>query len=251
MITAAIIDDEENNIGNLSSLLQTYCKEVSIITTACSAVEGAFQVSQKQPDLVFLDIEMPEKNGFQMLTSLASWNFEVIFVTAFDQYGKQAIKFAALDYLLKPIDPEELQVSVNKAAHKIRQKNQNLQLENLIGILQKPRDTDDHKIALPAIKETRFVRTKDIIRCESTNSYTSFYLASGEKLTVAKSILEYEEVLKDYHFIRCHQSHLVNKRYIMSWKKVDGDFLLLEDKTRIPVSRHRRDYVKEALKTVF
>lgn len=182
-----------------------------------------------------------------MLSSLSSYNFEIIFVTAFDQYAIQAIKFSAIDYLLKPIDIQELKTAVKKAIGKSNQRKQNLQLENLISLLQKAQTKADHKIALPSVKETRFVATNDIIRCESSNSYTTFHLQNREKITVSKPILEYEEMLRDYHFIRCHQCHLVNKKFIVSWIRSDGDYLLLQDKSQIPVSRQRKEYVKEAL----
>lgn len=247
MIMTIIIDDEENNIANLSGLLSTYCKDVQVMATATNAEDGMKIIQEKKPELVFLDIQMPGKTGFEMLASLSPCTFEVIFVTAFDRYGILAIKFSAIDYLLKPIDIEELITAVGKVAEKTKQKKHNLQLENLIALLEKTQNKEEHTIALPFVKETRFVRTGDIVRCESSNSYTGFYLANREKITISKSILECEELLTGYHFIRCHQSHLVNKKYITSWVKTGGDYLLLEDKTKIPVSRHRRDYVKDEL----
>ena len=134
---------------------------------------------------------------------------------------------------------------MHKAFQKTRQKKQNFQLENLIALLQKKKE--EHKIALPSLKETRFVKTTDIVHCESSNSYTTFYLANNEKLTVSKPILEYEDVLKEYNFIRCHQCYLVNKKFITSWIKTDGDYLLMESGVKIPVSRQRKDHVKEEL----
>lgn len=244
---AVIIDDEQNNIDNLRILLSNYCPQVQTVATALNASEGAQAIHLHHPDLVFLDIQMPEQSGFDMLRSLPSTDFEIIFVTAYDQYGIQAVKFAAIDYLLKPIKPGELITAVNKAGEKNRQKKQNAQLANLIELLQRQQQKEDHRIALPTSKETRFVPVKEIIRCESDNNYTTFHLLNKEKLLVSKPIYEYEELLVPYGFIRCHQSHLVNKKYIKSWVKEDGGYLLLDDQSLIPVSRQKKDFVKEQL----
>ncbi len=247
MTTCVIIDDEPNNILNLQMLLQKHCSGISVLATATSAEEGSQIILKHQPDVVFLDIQMPDKNGFQLLQSLPKLNFEIVFVTAYDQYGIQAVKFAALDYLLKPIKVEELQMAVNKATEKSVLKKQNMQLQNLIEVLKQSNKKEEQRIALPSAKETRFVQTGSIIRCKSQNSYTFFYLNNNEKILVSKPIYEYEELLEEYGFIRCHQSHLVNKKFIRSWIKNDGDFLLLEDGTEVPVSRQKKDFVKRLL----
>ncbi len=244
-IQAVIIDDEPNNIDNLEILLQQYCPQVTIIGKALNATDGELLIVQNDPDLVFLDIQMPGKDGFDLLQSLPSYTFELIFVTAFDQYGIQAVKFSAIDYLVKPINTTELKLAVNKAIYKSAQKKQNKQLENLVQVLQHRKES--HRIALSSARETRFVRTEDIVRCESSNNYTTFFLTGGERIMVSKPIFEYEDILKGYGFIRCHQSHLVNKKHIKSWVKEDGGFLLLEDNTQVPVSRLKKDYIKNEL----
>ena len=247
MINAVSIDDEQNNLDNLSQLLLKHCPEVKVVATAMNADDGRKILLEKKPELVFLDIQMPGKNGFELLQSLAQYQFEIIFVTAFDKYGIQAVKFAAIDYLLKPIRIEELKMAVNKAIAKSNQKRQNLQLENLLELLKYNHQKEEHRIALPTAKETRFINPKDIVRCESTNNYTSFYLHSGEKLLVSKPIFEYEELLTDYGMLRCHQSHLVNSRFIKSLVKEDGGYLLLEDGSQLPISRQKKEYIKEML----
>lgn len=247
MLTAVIIDDEQNNIDNLQYLLATYCPQVQVLATAKNAAAAELAIGKYQPDLLLLDIQMPGRNGFELLQSLTGYRFEVIFVTAFDQYGIQAVKFAAIDYLLKPINTEELIAAVQKVAVRNRHKQQNEQVENLMQLIQHQQQKEEHRIALPTAKETRFVRTKDIIRCESNNNYTTFYFADGDKLMVSKPIYEYEELLGSYGFIRCHQSHLVNKRYIKSWIKEDGGYLLLEDMSQIPISRQKKDWLKAEL----
>ena len=247
-MTAVVIDDEKNNIDNLKQLLAAYCPEVAVTATAMNADEGKNIILQYKPDIVFLDIQMPGKNGFDLLKSLHQYDFEIIFVTAYDQYGIQAVKFAAVDYLLKPINTDELQAAVKKATEKSKLKKQNLRLENLIQLLQQQQVKEEHRIALTTLKETRFVLTNQVVRCESSNNYSSIYLANGEKLLVSKPIFEFEEILKGYGFIRCHQSHLVNKKYIKSWVKEDGGYLLLENGTQIPISRNKKEAVGEALK---
>ena len=245
MISAVIIDDEPNNIDNLKNLLQQYCAEVKISGTAINAKDGREIILQHNPDVVFLDIQMPGENGFDLLLSLSKYYFEVVFVTAYDQYGIKAVKFSAIDYLLKPINIEELKIAVKKVVEKKEQRSQNDQLSNLMQLLQG--NQKEHRIALPSAHEIRYVKPSDIIRCESSNNYTTFHFASDEKLLISKPIYFYEDLLQDYSFIRCHQSHLVNKKFIKSFIKEDGGYLLLEDTTRLPVAKHRKERIKEWL----
>lgn len=247
MIQAVIIDDERNNIDNLEGLLQQYCPQVHIAGVAMNADEGAAIIRALSPSLVFLDIQMPGKSGFQMLQSLSIYNFEIILITAFDQYGIQAIKFSAVDYLLKPLNIEELKIAVQKAEKRINERMQNRELENLLQLLKHREQKSAHKLALPTLKETRFVHPKEILRCESSNAYTTFYLLNNEKTVVSRPIYEYEELLADFGFLRCHQSHLVNKTYIKSWVKEDGGYLVLDNGDRVPVSRSKKDNITQIL----
>lgn len=245
-LKAILVDDEKNNLINLEQLLKTYCPDVAVMATAINAAEGKSAILHHRPELVFLDIQMPGKNGFELLQELNQYDFEVIFVTAHDQYAIQAVRFAAVDYLLKPVNIDELQAAVSRASARSREKRKNLQLENLLQLLQEQKE--DHRIALTTMKETRFIRTTEIIRCESNNNYTIFFLAGGEKLTASRPIFEFEELLKSYGFIRCHQSHLVNRKYVKSWLKEDGGFLLLENGHQVPVSKNKKEIVTWALK---
>ncbi len=247
MIKAVIIDDEENNIANLEAILSENCPEVQVVGTATDPNHGLNSIEALQPDLLFLDIQMPGKNGFELLQSLKSRDFEVVFVTAYDHYGIQAIKFSALDYLLKPVDISELKEAVQKTIARSNWKKQNLRVENLMTLLENNRQKEDHRIALPSLAEVRFVRPEQIIRCESSNTYTLFHLHSGEQVLITKPIYEYEELLEGYGFIRCHQSHLVNKRYIKSFVKKYGGHLIMEDGAEIPVSRLKKNEIKKTL----
>lgn len=247
MIKAVIIDDEKNNVDNLQGLLLKHCSQVLVVATARNADDAATAIASYEPELIFLDIQLPGRNGFDLLMALPHRAFEVIFVTAFDRYGIQAVKFSALDYLLKPVDIEELKTAVQKAEERIKQKKQNLPLENLLQLLENRQRRDEHRLALSSLKETRLVKTEEIIRCESSNAYTAFYLKDGQKITVSKPIFEYEELLREYGFFRCHQSHLVNKQYVKSWIKEDGGYLLLLDGTHVPVSRNKKEIVQAHL----
>jgi two-component system LytT family response regulator len=240
-----IIDDEANNVANLQSLLQQYCPIIQIAGVAYNAATGKDLINSTRPELVFLDIQMPGESGFDMLQKLPTLDFELVFVTAYDQYGIQAIKFSAIDYLLKPIRIEELQIAVQKATDKNSLKKQNLQLENLLLFLQQQQNKDEHRIALPTAKETRFVSPHQIIRCESSNNYTYFFLESGEEILVSKPLFEFEPLLENYGFARTHQSHLVNKKYVRSFIKEDGGYLLLENGSHLPVSRLKKEMVKK------
>ena len=246
-IRAVSIDDEEGNLANLSRLLAQYCPEVSIVGTAGDATAGKDLIVHLRPDLVFLDIQMPGASGLDMLQQLPHHDFQLIFVTAYDQYGIQAVKFSAVDYLLKPINVPELQEAVRKAILRHGEKTKSGQLENLLQLLNRQPFKEEHRIALNTLKETRFVYTRQIVRCESDNNYSYFFLDNGEKLLVSKPIYEYESLLADYGFIRCHQSHLVNKHFVHSWVRKDGGFLLLDNGNTIPVSRSKREAVLQAL----
>jgi len=247
MIQSVIIEDEKNNIDNLKGLLKQYCPQVQVMDTALNADDGTALIKKLNPKLVFLDVQMPGKTGFQMLEELNEHCFEIILITAYDQYGIQAIKFSAIDYLLKPINIDELKAAVNKAEKRIKEKLQNSELENLLQLIKDRERKSTHKLALPTARETRFVNPKEILRCESSNAYTSFFLSSGETIMVSKPIYEYEELLADFGFIRCHQSHLVNKEYVKSWVKEDGGYLILENGNEIPISRIKKEFVAQAL----
>lgn len=246
MIRAVLIDDEISNLENLRTLLEKHCPQVSIIATAQSVGDAVDAIEKYLPDLVFLDIQMGEQTGFDVLKLLPSRNFEVVFVTAYDQYGIQAVKFAALDYLLKPVDIEELIKSVNKAEYKLATQIQTSQLDFLLQQLKKP-ETNIRKIALQMQGEIRYVILSEIVRCEADNTYTHFFLSSGEKILVSKPLKEYADLLQPNGFLRTHQSHLVNPKYVKSWLKEDGGILLLMSGEKIPVSKPNKETVKQAL----
>ncbi|MES2808382.1 MAG: LytTR family DNA-binding domain-containing protein [Bacteroidota bacterium] len=243
---AIIVDDEVANIENLAALLNKHCPGVAVVASATNNADAAALMQLHQPDLLLLDIQLKDDTGFNLLRMLPQKTFEIIFVTAFDQYGVQAIKFAALDYLLKPIDIDELIAAINKADIKSRDKHQNQQLDFLLANIRKE-DKQPLKIALPQQKEIRYVPVTDIIRCEADNVYTFFYLQNGERILVSKSLKEFAGLLEPNGFFRAHQTHLVNVTAIKSWLKEDGGTLQLNNGDKIPVSRPNRDRLKTVL----
>lgn len=244
MIKSIIIDDEIANIKNLNVLLNKYCPEITIVNTSDNIYDAEKIIRADKPDLIFLDIRLKEKTAFDLLPNIQDILFEVIFVTAYDEYGIQAIKFASLDYILKPINIKELQTAVAKAVLKIKSNQQNSQIQFLIDQLQPAQPS--RKIALPMQSEIRYVNIDEIIRCKADNTYTTFHL-TNETIIISKSLKEYTDLLTPYGFIRTHQSHLINTKYIKSWLKEDGGTILLENGKKIPVSRQKRDLVKNIL----
>jgi two-component system, LytTR family, response regulator len=245
MIKAIIVDDEDHNIENLSIIIQNYCKDVSIVGTSDNILEAAQLIQLQKPHVVFLDIQMGASTGFDLLRNIPERNFEVIFVTAYDKYGIQAVKFAALDYILKPIDTSELISAIDKVKEKILSKQKNSQLDFLMDYLRQ--NEKPAKIALPQQQELRYVMIADIIRCEAQNTYTWFFLSNQDKILVSKPLKEYDELLSEHGFIRCHQSHLINPVFVKSFLKEDGGSLLLQNEMKIPVSKQKKDFVKESL----
>ena len=236
-ITAAIVDDEQGNRENLLRMLGTYCPQIKISAICSSVTEARTVLPEAKPDILFLDIRLGDDTGFSLLESLPDIPFEVIFVTAYDSYAIQAIRFSALDYLLKPIDPEELTHAVDKAVQVVLRKQENKRA------LDKQK-----KIALSVADKIEFVEIGSIVRCESESNYTTFYLKSGEKLIVSKTLKEFDDLLTPYNFLRVHQSHLINLEEIKSFIKSDGGYIRMKDGSSISISRQRRNYVMEVLK---
>ena len=243
---AILVDDELANLENLHVLLTKNCPDVKVVATA-NTIDDAFEkINLHRPDLLFLDIQMGKTTGFDLLNQLGDKTFEVIFVTAYDNYGIQAVKFAALDYLLKPVDPDELMVAVSKAENRIANKMSGEQLNFLLNQIKRSEPAVP-KIALPQQHEIRYVSVDDIVRCVADNTYTFFHLSSSERILISKPLKEYSDLLKPQGFVRSHQSHLVNPKFVKSWLKEDGGTLLMNNGDKIPVSKPNREIVKAIL----
>lgn len=244
-IKAVIIDDEPGNIENLQSLLSTYCTNVTILATARSASHGIEIITKYEPDIVFLDIEMPRSNGFDMLDDLPRTDFEVIFVTAYNQYAIKAIRFCALDYLLKPINIQELTSAVERVQQKLQQRQENKRMQLFMQHLQQP--GKPAKIALPMADETQFIEIDQIIYCMGENNYTYFFLTNNKKLLVSRTLKEYEELLSDHDFFRVHRSYLINLHHVKSLVKKEGGYALMSNNAQVMISRNKKEELVQKL----
>ncbi len=241
MITAIIIDDEEHSIETLVWKLKNYCPDVKVAATFNNPVDGLAYIEANPIDLLFLDIEMPILSGFDLLQKVGKINFDVIFTTAYDEYGIRAIKYSALDYLLKPIEIEELVAAVQKCQDKKHQSITPEQLEVLFSSLKREPDSNQ-KIALSTKESIELVRPQDIILCESDNNYTTVFL-DGRKKLISKTLKEFEELLVPHNFFRTHQSFLVNIDHIREYVRQDGGYILMSNKMHVPVSRNKKEGV--------
>lgn len=247
-LRAVIIDDETNAREALSNLLRLLCPEVEICGEAKNADLGIELIRKEQPNLVFLDIQMPGKTGFDLLSSYEKVTFGVIFTTAYQEYAIKAFRFSAIDYLLKPIDPDELQAAIEKFkvqvgtidAQQLQILQEQLDAKQSLKLEQRKKN-DTHRIALPTAEGIHFVQMTDIIQCESLGSYTKFHLIKGPAIVVSRLLKEYEEILDNYYFFRVHQSNIINLEHIKRYVKGDGGQVWMSDNTEIEVSRRRKD----------
>ena len=240
IIRAIIVDDEVLGRKNLRGILLEHYPQVQLVGEASSVKDAIELIQNQKPELVFLDIEMPEANGFELLENFENYSFEVIFVTAYDSYAIKAIRFSAVDYILKPIDYNELNSAVGKAVKQIQLKNENYRLRHLYHNIKQPQQA---KIGLPTLDRVEFVEVDKIIYCQSEGSYTHIYLTEDIHYFVCKNIGEFEELLNDYSFIRVHKTHLVNLKHVVAYVKIDGGALQMSNGLSISVSRRRKDIV--------
>ena len=241
MIRAVLLDDEPKNTDILVKMLAGFCPEVEVAGVAQNPEIGYELIQKARPDLVFLDIEMPYGNAFDLLDKLKPIDFEVIFVTAFDNYMLKAFKYSALDYLLKPVDIGDLKSAVDRAIERRKAKTFDMrQLELLVSGLRNPRQPVD-KLAFPSKEGLVFHEVADIIRFEGHHGYTYIFLKSGQKIISTRKIKEYEEILPETEFFRVHNSHLVSLRFIRKYHKGRGGHIEMTDGTVIEVATRRRD----------
>lgn len=240
-----LVDDEPDAIENLKELLNKYCPQALVAGYSTGVSDAVGYLAVNTVDVLFLDIQMQGETGFNLLERLPGFEGSVIFVTAYDEYGLKAIKFSATDYLLKPIDVNELIAALKKVEKRKGTAVTQEQIRMLLQSVMSQSRSQQTKIALPDAEEIRYINISDIIYCKSSNSYTNFYITGNKKLTVSRPIAEYEMLLSPYGFVRTHQSYLVNRERILSYKKEDGGYLIMEGNSSVPVSRQRRVVVKE------
>jgi two-component system LytT family response regulator len=249
-IKAIIVDDEQHCIDALQTMLQKKCPEVTVLGGVNSVKEARDLIEALQPDVVFLDVEMPHQNGFELLKLFDKITFDVIFTTAYEQYALKAIKFNALDYLLKPFSVKELQDAISKCVSRRNGQSGEQQTSPIEVFLQnmKTLHQTHKKIALPTINGLVFMPVQNIVRCESTGNYTRIFFTDKKNLMVSRPLKEFEELLTDVDFFRVHNSHLINLQQMQSYIQGEGGFALMSDGTQVEVSRRRKaDFLKKAM----
>jgi two-component system LytT family response regulator len=238
---ALVIDDVENSRITLAHDLKEYCPQISVVGEADGVKSAIEKINTLKPDVVFLDIEMGDGTGFDLLTQLKDISFQIIFTTALDSYGIKAIKFSALDYLLKPIDPDEL----IKAVEKLTQTEKSKTLQDSISLLLENMKGNtvpgNKRIAIHSLEKVHMINIDDIIRCESQGAYTIFHLKAKEQILATKNLKEFEELLEGHNFIRVHHSHLINFAYLKEYIKKNGGYAIMIDKSEVPVSFRKKN----------
>jgi two-component system, LytTR family, response regulator len=243
---ALIIDNEAPLRTGLKSLVNSFCPEITETAEAEGVYSGLQMIKSFQPDIVLLDVEMDDGTGFDLMKQIINPAFQLIFITAHNKYAIEAFRFSAIDYLLKPVDPEALQLSIQKATRNIRNTNLNMQLQvmmqQLAGI-----HNHDKKIVLKDLENTYFIRVSDICYCEAEGTYTKFFIHNAPSILVSKNLKEYESILEPLGFLRTHHSFLVNPDKIKMYDKTDGGALVLEGGYTVPVSQRKKDFVMQVL----
>jgi two-component system LytT family response regulator len=248
MIKAVIIDDEKDSIDTLKWKLENYCPDVSVISSFEKPADGVNYLKKNPVDLLFLDIEMPMLTGFDVLEELGrDISFDIIFITAYDNFGIQAVKFSALDYLLKPVQNKELKEAIDKHLKKTQQKIPSEQIDLLLNNVQAERKGKRGRIALASKESIEFVDPNDIVVCEANSNYTNVYLVEGRKRVISKTLKDFEEMLIQFDFFRPHNSHLINLSRVKEFIRGDGGYLVMENKMKIPVSKNKKEELMQLL----
>lgn len=231
-IKAVLVDDEKHSLGVLQILLESHCPEVEINAVFEDSIEALSYLSDNTPDIVFIDIEMPRLNGFELLEKLGQIKFKPVIISAYDQFGIKAVKHNIFDYLVKPIDPIELKKTISRYLIEINSENNNEKVSKF-----------DDRILLPIGSEFEFVKIDNIIRCESDSNYTHIMLDEGKSLLISKTLKTIEEALPSNQFLRVHNKHLINVDFVKKYIKTDGGFFQMEGGTEVPLSRYRKEEV--------
>jgi two-component system, LytTR family, response regulator len=235
-----IVDDEQDAVNFIASIIREYCPRLDIIGTAFSARDGVKFILEHSPDLVFLDVEMPHGSGFDLLHQFPEKTFDVIFITAFNHYAIRAIKFSAVDYILKPININEFREAVEKVIQK-RTSDQN-RISSYSSLLENLQTPQPSKLAIPTSEGMEYLNTKDIIRIEADRGYSWFMLTDKRKVLVSRNLKEYQELLGEQKFFRPHNSHLINLEHVRKYIRHEGNIIEMDDGSQVPLSRPRKDF---------
>lgn len=239
MVRCIVVDDESKSRESLKILLEDFCGNADVLALCQNVEEGVNAIEKHNPDVVFLDIQMQGETGFDLLTKVKPINFEVIFTTAHSNYAIKAFKFSAIDYLLKPIDIEELKKAVEKVERKVNF-NISARLEQLVQNL-KPSAGQNHKLALPTLDGLIFVKIEEIIYCEASSNYTQIFTHDGKKHVVSRTLKEYEELLADHDFFRIHNSFLINLNSIKKYVRGEGGYVIMSNDVSLDVSKRKKE----------
>jgi len=243
-----IIDDEKRIRTSLHHLITMYFPEAIIVAEAGDIESGEAEIKKHKPDVVMLDIKMPGGSGFDLISKLNPINFKIIFITAFDKYAVQAFKFSALDYLLKPVNPDELVNALQKARQQIQTEELTLRLDTFLGNIA-GQNREPKKIVLNTQNTVHVLNLTDIIRCEADRNYTKFILSSGKSILVTGSLKEYDDILSVSGFFRSHHSHLINLSYIDRLEK-QNDHLIMKDSSVVPLAVRKKDALLQLLQKI-
>jgi len=243
MIKVVIIDDEQDAINSIELIINEYCSNAEVIGTASSAAEGKTVIMEQKPDLIFLDIEMPRGNGFDLLEMLPERNFEIIFITAYNNFAIKAFKYSAIDYILKPIDIDEFIEAVDRAEKRINlyQQRPIKNEEKYNTLLENIHSHRPVKITIPTSEGQLYVEITNICRIEAEGSYSNIFLKEKKKILVSKNLKEFENMLSENDFFRSHNSHLINLEHVKKYVLKDGGYIEMVDKTIVPISRRRKE----------
>jgi len=239
MLKVVIVDDEQDAVKFIESIISEYCPNIEVAGKAHSARDGVKVINETEPDLVFLDVEMPHGSGFDLLSHFPQKDFDVIFITAFNHYAIKAIKYSAVDYILKPINISEFIEAVKKVeAGRQKKKDKSAGFETL---LENLRMSLPGKLAIPTSDGMEYLKMSDIVRIEADRSYSWFFLNDGRKFLVSRNLKEYQDLLSDRNFFRTHNSHLINLEYVKKFIRQEGGYIQLIDDSTVPISRARKD----------
>ncbi len=244
-----IIDDEDRARKSIADLIKLTNHNFELLGEGQDVKSGITAIKEHQPDLVLLDINMPDGTGFDLLKSFDNIDFKVIFITAYEEYAIQAFEFSAIDYILKPVDPAKLLDALNKAHTLVEQESISLKLNALFANIETSA-TESKKLILKTAENIYIVNTSDIIRCESDSGYTNFFLVDGKKILVSRNLKDYEDMFNGFGFFRIHQSHLINLKYIDHYSKIEGGSVIMKDNSTIPVSRRKKDAFLKLLEMI-
>lgn len=239
MIHAIIIDDELHSRQSLERTLRDYCPEVQLVATCDSPEAGINAIREFKPDLVFLDVQMPNMSGFDMLKYLSPIDFEVIFVTSYDQYAIKAIKFSAIDYLLKPLDMDDLIQAVRRAKDRMHKGGNAHRYQSVLHNINHSGKIE--KLAVPSLEGIDFFNTDDLIYCKADGCYTTLYLTDHQNQVISKNLKDFEDLLKDSGFCRVHNSFLINLKHIKKYIKGEGGYVIMSEGQQVNISRRRKD----------